>query len=98
MLNFNIGKYVHDHEFMVLLASVLVILSIGTLFYHIVEGWRYIDSLYFSVTTLAAVGLGDFCPKTDLGKLFTIVYIFVGIGELLSFINLFMQKRKETRD
>lgn len=92
---FNLGKYYHDHGFMVLLVSVLVILSIGTLFYHTVEGWRYIDSLYFSVTTLATVGFGDFHPATDLGKAFTVIYIIVGIGELLSFINVFTAKRKE---
>ena len=95
MIKFDLGKYYHDHAFMVLLVSVLVILSIGTLFYHAVEGWGYLDSLYFCVTTLAAVGLGDIVPKTDLGKMFTIVYIIVGVGELLSFVNVFTAKRKE---
>ena len=46
---------------------VLTILT-GTLFYHAVEGWRFLDALYFSVATLTTVGYGDFTPQTDAGK------------------------------
>ncbi|MCX6792822.1 MAG: potassium channel family protein [Candidatus Falkowbacteria bacterium] len=76
-----------NHEFQVLLSLTIFILSLGTFVYHRVENWRWLDSLYFSVTTLTTVGLGDFAPKTDFGKTFTIFYIFVGIGVILSFIN-----------
>jgi len=44
--------------------------------------------LYFSVTTLTTVGLEDYAPKTDVGKMFTVVYIFIGIGVILGFIDL----------
>ncbi len=76
-----------DPEFQALFAGVVLILVSGTLVYHAVEGWRYLDSFYFSVTTLTTVGLGDFAPKTDLGKLFTIAYIFLGLGIILGFVN-----------
>ena len=46
-----------------------------------------LDSLYFSVTTLTTVGYGDFFPKTDAGKMFTIFYILAGVGILLGFVN-----------
>jgi voltage-gated potassium channel len=36
--------------------------------------------------TLTTVGLGDLAPKTTLGKLFTVVYVFAGIGIILGFI------------
>jgi hypothetical protein len=42
-----------------------------------------VDALYFSVVTLTTVGYGDFAPQTDLGKLFTAVYVRLGIGILL---------------
>lgn len=92
---FNLSRYYKDNEFVILLVSVLAILSVGTLFYSYVEKWTLLNSLYFSVTTLATVGLGDFAPKTDIGKVFTMVYIIIGIGELLAFINMLTQKRKE---
>ena len=77
-----------DKEFRALFYWVIGILLLGTWFYAKVEGWRALDSLYFTVTTLMTVGYGDFYPKTDAGKIFTIFYIFVGIGLLSGFIIL----------
>ena len=48
--------------------------------FHYVEGWRWIDSVYFSVVTIATIGYGDFVPKTDAGKVITIVYVLCGLG------------------
>ncbi len=70
-------------------ASLAVfILASGTIFYRSVEGWSWIDSFYFSVTTVSTVGNGYLAPQTDFGKLFTVVYIFVGVGV---FVVLFTQ-------
>ena len=60
------------------LAAALILFATG--FYRLVEGWSLLDSLYFSVVTIASVGYGDFAPQTVLGKIFTISYIFAGIG------------------
>lgn len=60
---------------------------IGTFAYRYLEGWSYIDSLYFSVITLSTIGYGDFSPQTTGGKLFTIFYILLGIGVILAFVN-----------
>lgn len=83
----SIRAALRDPEFEVLLTLVVLVLGLGTVFYHGVEGWRYLDALYFCVVTLGTVGFGDFAPQTDAGKIFTIVYMFVGIGILFGFIN-----------
>ncbi|CAM4011556.1 MULTISPECIES: potassium channel family protein [Flavobacterium] len=80
-------SFLQDDEYRDLLITTFMILLIGTLTYHYLEGWGIIDSLYFSVVTLTTIGYGDFTPKTDAGKLFTVLYIIVGIGMILSFIN-----------
>ncbi len=77
-----------DPEFKGLFFFVIIVLLSGTIFYSQIEKWRLLDSFYFSVTTLTTVGYGDLAPKTDIGKIFTIIYLFVGIGTILGFINL----------
>jgi hypothetical protein len=39
------------------------------------------------VNTITTVGLGDLAPSTTMGKLFTVVYIFAGLGIILGFID-----------
>ena len=80
-------SFVKDKEYRKLLAGTSVIIAVGTVFYHYIEGWSWIDAAYFSVITLTTIGYGDFSPTTDLGKLFTIGYIVVGVGVILGFIN-----------
>lgn len=81
----------NDPHFRGGLVLCLAILLSGTLFYSSVEGWHWIDALYFSATTLSTVGLGDLSPQTQIGKIFTVVYIFVGVGV---FVALFAQFAK----
>jgi hypothetical protein len=73
-----------DTEFQILAALVIALLTMGTLFYHFIESWDWLDSLYFCVITLATVGYGDFTPQTTPGKLFTIIYIFMGVGLIVA--------------
>ncbi len=81
-----------DTEFRALFFWVLGILGLGTWFYARVEHWRLLDALYFTITTLTTIGYGDFYPKTDAGKIFTIFYIFVGIGLLSGFVILLAER------
>ena len=82
----SILMFLNDEEYRSLLITSVFILGIGTVTYHLLEGWSWIDSLYFSVITLTTIGYGDFSPETDAGKLFTIFYILLGLGMILSFI------------
>ena len=70
----------------------------GTVFYALVEGWGWLDALYFSVVTLTTVGLGDFAPKTDLGKAFTIFYVLAGVAVILAFANSVLERADRIRE
>ena len=62
------------------LTLALTLVAVAAMFYWLVEGWAFLDALYFSVVTIATVGYGDLTPQTIAGKIFTILYIFAGIG------------------
>jgi voltage-gated potassium channel len=93
--SFSILRGLRDREFRGLLLFVLVILITGTVFYHHFEHWRWIDSFYFSSISLTTVGYGDITPKTDIGKIFTIIYIFSGVGVILGFLNVVAKHASE---
>lgn len=63
-----------------LLAFTVGMILWASVFYHFVEGWSWLDSIYFSVVTISTVGFGDFSPDTAAGKIFTMFYIIVGLG------------------
>lgn len=59
--------------------TITLIVGFSVLFMYI-EGWSFLDSVYFSTVTMATVGYGDIHPVTAPGKAVTIVFIFMGIG------------------
>jgi voltage-gated potassium channel len=84
-------SFLLDKGYRDLLITTAIVLTVGTIGYHFIEGWRWLDCFYFCITTLSTVAYGDFAPKTDLGKIFTIFYIIIGIGIILTFINTIYQ-------
>jgi voltage-gated potassium channel len=91
-----IRSFLSKPESRALLFMAVFVLLAGTVFYHGVEHWRWLDSLYFCIVTLATIGYGDFTPKTDIGKAFTIVYVILGLGILAGFFSLVGQHSIET--
>ena len=77
---------------------IIIVLTIGTIFYHYIEGWGYLDALYFSAATITTVGYGDITPRTDVGKLFTVFYIFIGVGIALYGISIIASHFVETKE
>lgn len=80
-------SFLRDEDYRDLVITTFFVLFIGTVVYHFLEGWSWLDSAYFSLITLTTVGYGDLSPVTGAGKLFTMIYIVVGVGIILSFIN-----------
>jgi len=81
-----------------LLILTLIVLATGTVFYRVVEGLSWIDAYYFCVITLTTVGYGDITPQTALGKIFTTIYLFVGLGIITAFISARFRHRVDKHE
>ena len=75
-----IGAAVSDARVKVLGTFTFSLIAAASTFYHYVEGWGWLDAVYFSVITISTVGYGDFSPQTAPGKMFTIGFVIVGLG------------------
>jgi voltage-gated potassium channel len=58
----------------------LAVITSGTVFFRLAEGWSWLDSYFFTVVTISTVGYGNLVPVTALGKIGTTVLIFLGLG------------------
>ncbi|HID72919.1 TPA: two pore domain potassium channel family protein [Candidatus Micrarchaeota archaeon] len=77
---------------------IFVIYAVGSLFYQAFEGWNLLDSIYFITMTISTVGYGDLVPKTEVGKIFTMVLVWVGISVAFFFIYSLAAYRESTVD
>jgi potassium channel subfamily K, other eukaryote len=73
---------------------LLVYLLLGALVYSKIEGWKYLDAVYWADFTLLTIGIGDdYTPQTHLGRalLFPfaiggIVYLGLVVGSIRSLV------------
>ena len=54
--------------------------------FHYAEGWNWVDSIYFTTSTITTVGYGDMVPHTYIGRIFTIPLMWIGIAVGFYFI------------
>ncbi len=57
-----------------------LLMTVGTTGYMVIEGWSPLDSLYMTVITLGTVGFREITPLSDIGKIFTIFLIIIGVS------------------
>ncbi len=60
--------------------SLFAILIIGTLGFHSIEGWGWINALYMTVITVSTVGYGELHPLSESGRIFTMFLIAFGVA------------------
>ena len=86
-------KVAKNFVFSILL--LLILYATGMIIYHNVEGWDWLDSIYFMTVTFTTVGYGDIVPKTQEGKLFTVLFVWTGVS--IGFYFLFLLSRYRER-
>lgn len=90
-------KDFEKHQFRIAWGMAFTWIFVGTVIYHYIEKLNWVDSVYFSTITLTTVGYGDFSPETDSGKVFTVLYVIVGVGIIATFIDALGRRRVDKR-
>jgi voltage-gated potassium channel len=63
-----------------LLLAIALAIGLGTLGFHLIEGWSLVNSLYVAAQTVTTVGYGDLVPMTKGGRAFATLFMIVGVG------------------
>jgi voltage-gated potassium channel len=64
-------------------ALLLLVMAIGTVGYHFVEGWPWFDGFYMVVTTLTTIGYQEVHPLSHAGRVFNVFVILAGVSLVL---------------
>lgn len=61
-------------------ALLCIVFTIGTLGFHFIESWTYLDAFFMTLITITTIGYQEIHPLTEIGKVFDIFIIFLGVG------------------
>ena len=70
----------------------------GAGFVHVSEGWSPLDSLYWAIVTGSSVGYGDLVPIHPAARVFTNVYLLVGVGAFAASIGRYAAAMAEEEE
>lgn len=65
-----------------LLMLLTFILLLGTMGYHFLLGWGWVESLYMTVITITTVGYGEVNQMDGSGRIFTIFLVLISVGSV----------------
>ncbi len=66
---------------------ILIVMPIGIAGYMEIEGYSFLDAVWLTIITLTTIGYGDINANTNIGKLFTIGLVLVGLSALTFFLS-----------
>ena len=59
---------------------IFLVIFIGTIGFHVIEGWSFLDCLYMTIITIFTVGFKEVKVLSPQGQIFTIFVILGGVG------------------
>eukprot|EP01018_Ginkgo_biloba_P034158 Gb_31712 [translate_table: standard] len=79
------------------LAILLVLMGIGMVVLHHVEGLNFLDAFYCVCSTISTLGYGDKSFSTEGGRIFAVIWILVSTMYLARFFLYIAELRTERR-
>ena len=87
-------------RFMLSVTLFVVILALQALVFSRIEGWTYLDGIYFSVETALTIGFGDLLPTNTSTKVLVFIFSVLTISQLgneIAIIVSFISSRSNQR-
>lgn len=66
-------------NFAAVFIAILMLVTLGVIGYSMLEGWHWLDALYFTFITISTVGYNELYPMHPVGRMFTIVMILLSL-------------------
>jgi len=79
-------------------ALILILYVIAVPFFIYVEGLTLVEAIYFVTVTITSAGYGDIVPKTDVGRMFTVVLLLSGVSIFFYHVTHIGQFKERTID
>jgi len=76
----------NDKVFRTLGFLLFVLILVGTMFFWLVEKRSFLSAFAYAVGTLSMNSPYNLGPRSTVGVLFNIIYIFIGVGVYLIFV------------
>ena len=77
------------------LVLIILLFIYGVVGSHFIMGLDIIDSIYYSVITMATVGYGDYTPHTGIQKIFATTLALAGVALLAYVFNILLTNFQE---
>lgn len=66
-------------RFRLALLLILIVLAVGTVGFHLIEGWPFFDGFYMTLITMTTVGYSEISPLSPEGRIFNAVLILASV-------------------
>lgn len=75
----------------ILFGMLALLMIVGIVGYHFIEGWSWFDGLYMVLTTFTTIGYSEVHPLSTAGRVFNIFLIVVGVALVFLIIGALTQ-------
>jgi voltage-gated potassium channel len=71
--------------------ALMVLFALGTVGFHLLEGWPWFDSFYMVLITVTTIGYSEVHPLSHSGQVFNVFVIVIGVGLVFLLIGVTAQ-------
>ncbi|HLW81116.1 MAG TPA: potassium channel protein [Candidatus Acidoferrales bacterium] len=72
-------RLIRNHRLYICMALLFSVIAIGSAGFHFIEGWKWFDAFYMTLTTMTTIGGGEIHPLSQAGRIFDSFLIVLAV-------------------